>query len=62
MALKDALGKKEKKRRRQMRNRLKNRVKTFSLLLLKEKDVAVGEGTPIGKDKTAERKNPLFPI
>ena len=56
MALKNALGKKEKERRRQMRNRRGNRVKTFSLLLLKEKGAAVGEGAPIGKDKTAERK------
>ena len=39
-----------------MRNRRKNRAKTFSLLLLKEKSAAVGEGTLIGKDKTAERK------
>ena len=63
MALKNALGKKEKERRWHMRNRRKNRAKTFSLLLLKEKDVAVGEGAPIGKDETAEQKTlSLFPI
>ena len=39
-----------------MRNRRRNRAKTFSLLLLKEKGAAVGEGAPIRKDKTAERK------
>ena len=55
-ALKNALGKKEKERRRQMRNRRKNKAKTFSLLLLMEKGASVGEGAPIGKDETAERK------
>ena len=30
--------------------------KTVSLLLLKEKGATVGEGTPIGKVKMAERK------
>ena len=44
MALKNALGKKEKERRRQMRKRQKNRVKTFSLLLLKEKGTTVRGG------------------
>ena len=39
-----------------MRNRRWNRAKTFSLLLLKEKGAAVGEGTPIGKDEMAEQK------
>ena len=39
-----------------MRNRRRNRVKTFSLLLLKEKGVIVGEDAPIGKDETVERK------
>ena len=61
-ALKNALGKEENKRRRQMRNRQKNRAKTFSLLLLKEKGAAVGEGAPIGGDKTAERKTLSFPF
>ena len=39
-----------------MRNRRRNRAKTFSLLLLKEKGAAVGEGAPIGRDETTERK------
>ena len=39
-----------------MRNRRRNRAKTFSLLLLKEKGAAVGEGAPIGKNKTVEQK------
>ena len=39
-----------------MRNRRRNGVKTFSLLLLKEKGAAIGEGKPIGKDETVERK------
>ena len=61
-ALKNALGKKEKERRRQMRNRQRNRAKTFSLLQLKEKGAAVGEGVPIGKDETVERKTLIFPF
>ena len=56
VALKDALYKKENETRRQMGNRQKNGVKTFSLLLHKEKGVTVGEGAPIGKVETAERK------
>jgi len=46
-----------------MRNRRRNRVKTFSLLLLKEKGAAVGEGAPIGKDENGGAKTPLsFPF
>ena len=54
-ALKNALGKKEKERRQWMKNRQKNRTKTFPLQF-KEKGAAVGEGVPIGRDETAERK------
>ena len=62
VALKNAHGKKEKERRRQMRNRRKSRAKTFSLLL-KEKGAAVGEGAPIGRDENGGAKNHLsFPI
>ena len=39
-----------------MRNRRKNRAKTFSLLLLKEKGATVGEGAPIGKVEMTEQK------
>ena len=44
-----------------MRNRQKNRAKTFSLLLLKEKGAVVGEGAPIVRDETTEQKT-LFLI
>ena len=43
-ALKNAHVKKEKERRRQMRNRRKNRAKTFSLPQPKEKGIAVRGG------------------
>jgi hypothetical protein len=55
-ALKDTLSKKENERRRWMGNRQRNRAKTFSLLLLKEKDTTVGEGAPIRKVETTEQK------
>ena len=43
-ALKNTLGEKEEKRKRQMRNRQKNGVKTFSPLLLKENGTTVRGG------------------
>ena len=55
-ALKNALGKKENERRQQMGNRRRNGAKTFSLLLLKEKGAAVGEGASIRKVETTEQK------
>ena len=39
-----------------MGNRRRNKAKTFSLLLLKEKGAIVGEGAPIGKVETTEQK------
>jgi len=44
MALRNAHGKKEERRRWQKKNRQKNGMKTLSLLLLKEKGTAVKEG------------------
>jgi len=44
VALKNALGKKEKERRRQMRNMQKNGAKILSLLLLKKKGTTVRGG------------------
>jgi len=39
-----------------MGNRQRNEAKTFSLILLKEKGTTVGEGAPIAKVETTERK------
>ena len=44
VALRNAHGKKEERRRRQMKNRQKSGMKTLSPLLLKEKGAAVMEG------------------
>jgi len=61
-ALRNAHGKKEEERRRQMRNRQKNRAKTLSLLLLKEKGTVVREGRTDRGRQNGGAKNSLFPI
>ena len=62
-ALKNALGKEQKGRRRQMRNRRKNRAKTFSLLLLKKKGYnSYGRTRRSGKTKWRSKNPSLFPI
>ena len=63
MRLSNVLDKKEDEKRPYMRNRRRNRVKAFSLLLLKEKGTAIGEGTPIGERRNDGGKKPSpFPI
>ena len=63
VALRNAHGKKEEERRRQMRNRQKNRAKTLSLLPLKEKRIAVREGRAVRGRQNGGAKNPLsFPF
>ena len=62
-ALKNALGKEEKERRRQTRNRRKNRAGTFTLLLLKEKGTTVRGGHADWERQNGGVKNPLsFPF
>jgi len=62
VALKNTLGEKEEKRGQQMRNRRKNGVKTFSLLLLKQKGTVVRGGHIDRERRNGGTKNPLFPI
>jgi len=61
-ALKNALGKEEKERRRQMRNRQKNGAKTLSPFLLKEKGTTIREGRTDPGRQNGGAKNSLFPI
>ena len=54
-ALRNAHGKKEERRRRQMKNRQKSGTKTLSLLLLKEKGTSIKEECAIGEGRMAKQ-------
>jgi len=58
----NTLGKKEDEKRRRIRKRQRNRAKTFSLLLLKERGTIVRRASRSGKSKQQSEKPSPFPI